>query len=212
MLQTDRREVIETLQQRAKSTSPSLYAFYQDKYMPVWFKEVESNRFSKFFLEQGQLQSPKSPLKPKDFSEIRLEKTSNALHKEDRQYIRTVGYEYFGSPRFGQEHLEEVLTKMRQSMPVGYTAEYKTFSFGFEQAKRQYSLLLLLLVAIFFICAILFESLRTPFLIISTIPVSYIGIFFTFGWFGFYFDQGGYAAFVLLGGIVVNASTQKPSS
>ncbi|GAB4411445.1 MAG: hypothetical protein OHK0053_38190 [Microscillaceae bacterium] len=46
----------------------------------------------------------------------------------------------------------------------------------------------------------------TPLLIICTIPVSYIGIFFTFGWFNFYFDQGGYAAFVLLGGVVVNAS------
>ncbi len=206
LLHTNRQEVIQTLQQRGKTTSPSIYVFYQDEYLPVWFKEQNSNQFSKFFLDQGQLQTAQSPLKPTDFSEIRLQKTINALHKENRQYIRTVGYDYFGSPKFGKEYLDEVLAEMRQAMPIGYTAEHKSFSFGFEQAKRQYSLLLLLLVAVFFICAILFESLKTPFLIISTIPVSYIGIFFTFGWFNFYFDQGGYAAFVLLGGIVVNAS------
>ena len=37
------------------------------------------------------------------------------------------------------------------------------------------------------------------------IPVSFIGVFLTFGWSDFVFDQGGFAAFVLLCGIVVNA-------
>jgi len=37
------------------------------------------------------------------------------------------------------------------------------------------------------------------------IPVSFIGVFLMFGLSGFRFDQGGFAAFVLLCGIVVNA-------
>jgi multidrug efflux pump subunit AcrB len=52
----------------------------------------------------------------------------------------------------------------------------------------------------------LFENLKEPFFIISMIPLSFIGLFLTFAWGGFYFDQGGYAAFVMLGGLVTNAA------
>ena len=38
------------------------------------------------------------------------------------------------------------------------------------------------------------------------IPISYIGVFLTFYLFGLNFDQGGFASFVLLCGITVNAS------
>jgi len=50
------------------------------------------------------------------------------------------------------------------------------------------------------------DSLRQPFFIILTIPISFIGLFLIFSLFDFPFDQGGYAAFVMLGGLVVNAS------
>lgn len=59
---------------------------------------------------------------------------------------------------------------------------------------------------IFFISAILFNSLIQPLAIIFVIPVSYIGVFLTFYLFGLNFDQGGFASFVLLCGITVNAS------
>lgn len=42
--------------------------------------------------------------------------------------------------------------------------------------------------------------------IIFVISISYIGVFLTFYLFGLNFDQGGYASFVLLCGITVNAS------
>jgi len=63
----------------------------------------------------------------------------------------------------------------------------------------------LLIVAIFFMCTILFENFRQPFLIIFLIPISFIGLFLIFSLFGFSFDQGGFAAFVMLGGLAVNA-------
>ena len=42
--------------------------------------------------------------------------------------------------------------------------------------------------------------------VIFVIPISYIGVFLTFYWFQLNFDQGGFASFVLLCGITVNAS------
>ena len=45
-----------------------------------------------------------------------------------------------------------------------------------------------------------------PLAIIFVIPISYIGVFLTFYLFELNFDQGGFASFVLLCGITVNAS------
>ena len=59
---------------------------------------------------------------------------------------------------------------------------------------------------IFFTCSILFESLRQPLVIISLIPISFIGTFLTFYFSGVNFGTGGFASLVLLSGLVVNAA------
>ena len=59
---------------------------------------------------------------------------------------------------------------------------------------------------IFFTTSILFNSLKQALAIIFVIPISYIGVFLTFYLFKLNFDQGGFASFVLLCGITVNAS------
>lgn len=43
-------------------------------------------------------------------------------------------------------------------------------------------------------------------MIIAMIPLSFIGIFLTFYLFEFKFDQGGYASFLLVSGLVVNSA------
>ena len=52
---------------------------------------------------------------------------------------------------------------------------------------------------------IAFESFRKPIAVIIMIPVSFIGLFLIFGLTDFSFDQGGFAALVMLCGITVNA-------
>ena len=64
--------------------------------------------------------------------------------------------------------------------------------------------MLLVLVLIFMICAIMFESLRQAWVIMILIPISFIGIFLTFYWFDFPFDQGGCTSFFMVAGLVVN--------
>jgi multidrug efflux pump subunit AcrB len=110
-----------------------------------------------------------------------------------------------GSSKFGNEYLDEVLDEMKQIMPIGYEAKKQTWSWNYEKAKRQYGLIGLLIVGIFFICTVLFENFKQPVYIIVIIPISFIGLFLIFSLFDFYFDQGGYAAFVMLGGLAVNA-------
>ena len=141
-----------------------------------------------------------------DFTEINKEKAGSSIYKEDQQYIRVIKYNYLGSTKFGNKYLEQVLDDMKKQMPVGYYAKPLSWHYWGESEKKQYSLILIIIIMVYFICAILFESLTQPFAIIIIIPLSFIGIFLTFYLFDFNFDQGGYASFILLSGIVVNSS------
>lgn len=204
--ETNQFEVLNTLQDLSKPQGPSSYLELADQNYGLMLREREAESFSKFDLEQkGLISGEDRILKVSDFGTLNLETTTNALHKEDRQYIRVVAFEYMGSAKFGNEYLDEVLEEMKVLMPIGYEAEKQTWSWNSEKAQREYGLLGLLIIGIFFICTILFENFKQPFYIIFLIPISFIGLFLIFSLFDFYFDQGGYAAFVMLGGLAVNA-------
>ena len=204
---TNQYEVINALLDVSKPAGPSAYLALDDKNYGVIVRENESSKYSKYDLEENSLITSKDRIfKMTNFGTLSKESTTNALHKEDRQYIRMVAFEYMGSAKFGNEYLDEVLLEMKANMPIGYSASKQTWSWDWEKAKRQYGLILVLIVAIFFIAAVLFENLKQPFYIILVIPISFIGLFLIFSLFDFYFDQGGYAAFVMLAGLAVNAA------
>lgn len=127
--------------------------------------------------------------------------------KENQQYRLCLQYEYIGASEQGNRILAKKLEELNEVLPMGYTAETENnyWSWGGKDNK-QYYLLLIVIAVIFFITSILFNSLKQPLAIIFVIPVSYIGVFLTFYWFRLNFDQGGFASFVLLCGITVNAS------
>ena len=76
----------------------------------------------------------------------------------------------------------------------------------FDENRDRYAWLVVLIIAVIYaMLSVSFESLRLPFAIILMIPVSFIGVFIKFGFGKLAFDQGGFAAFVMLCGIVVNA-------
>jgi multidrug efflux pump subunit AcrB len=203
---TNQYEIINTMLDLSKPQGPSGSLVLEDQNYGMVIRETNSNDFSRFDLEKNGLISGTDRIyKISDFGTLTKETTTSALRKEDRQYIRSVAFEYMGSGKFGKEYLDEVLEEMKREMPIGYTAEAQSYFFSFEKAKRQYSLIGLLIVGIFMICAILFENLKQPVYIIAIIPISFIGLFLIFSLFDFYFDQGGYASFVMLGGLAVNA-------
>jgi multidrug efflux pump subunit AcrB len=139
------------------------------------------------------------------FSDIEKQRAPSAILKENQQYIKLIRFNYLGSYKFGHKFTSTVLEEMKEELPLGYHAEIPGYSWGKEDT-LQYGLLLLIILLIYMICSILFESLLQPLAIIFIIPLSFIGVFMTFYWFDFNFDQGGYASFVLLSGLTVNAS------
>lgn len=142
-----------------------------------------------------------------DFATVQKGQSPQKVAKENQQYRLCLQYEYIGSGEQGRKLLKKDLEEFNKLLPMGYTAESEEryWSWGKEDNK-QYALLLIVIAIIFFTSGILFNSLKQPLAIIFVIPISYIGVFLTFYLFGLNFDQGGFASFVLLCGITVNAS------
>lgn len=127
--------------------------------------------------------------------------------KENQQYRLVLQYDYIGSNTQGQRKLDRELEAFNKRLPMGYTAERADREWGWgKKDNKQYWLIGLLIVIIFFTSSTLFNSLKQPLAVIFIIPVSFIGIFLTFYWFRLNFDQGGFASFILLAGITINAA------
>lgn len=147
------------------------------------------------------------PYKLYELAGVEKRMTPQKVVKVNQQYRLCLQYEYIGATNQGNKIRDRELKEFNAQLPMGYTAEAANYYWGWDtKDSRQYWLLALIIVIIFFTTSILFNSLKQPFAIIFVIPISYIGVFLTFYWFKLNFDQGGFASFILLCGITVNAS------
>ena len=138
---------------------------------------------------------------------VEKSQTPQQIAKVNQQYRLCLQYEYIGASSQGEKIQKRELREFNKILPMGYTAKAEKNYWSWDQKdNKQYALLFLIIVIIFFTTSILFNSLKQPLAVIFVIPISYIGVFLTFYWFKLNFDQGGFASFVLLCGITVNAS------
>ena len=143
----------------------------------------------------------------RDLANLELGSSAKEIAKKDQQYLLCLQYDYIGTYQQGARVLDRELKTFNKELPLGYifnSVERRWM--GQEDDISKYLLLLIIIVVIFVICSILFNSLKQPLIIISIIPVSFIGLFLTFYIFNLGFDQGGFAAFILLCGITVNSA------
>ena len=167
----------------------------------------QSNEYDVWSLANIPFQINGKNYKLADFATVEKGASPQKVAKEDQQYRLCLQYEYIGSGEQGRKLLKKDLEEFNAGLPMGYVAEdeQQSWSWG-KKDNKQYALLLIVISIIFFTTSILFNSLKQPLAIIFVIPISYIGVFLTFYLFGLNFDQGGFASFVLLCGITVNAS------
>ena len=199
-------EVYEYLQRQNVRSRPDIYQLMNGEYEQIKVVPDDSKNFDVWSLMNQSVKVDKNIVKLSDFAKSEKQKISPEIHKENQEYLRMVSFEYFGSQNFGDKFLEKTLTEIKPELPLGYTAKKTNYNWYSEEAKQQYWLIGLVIVLIYIICAIIFESLLQPLALIMLIPISFIGVFLTFYWFDFNFDQGGYASFVLLSGNVVCAA------
>ena len=129
-----------------------------------------------------------------------------SISKSDQSYELNVCFDFLGSYEIARRTVDAAVTHMNDEvLPPGFRA-FNPYVGMWDNAGEKYAWLILLIVAALFVMlSIAFESLKLPFAVIFMVPVSFIGLFLTFGLSNLSFDQGGFAAFVMLCGIVVNA-------
>lgn len=178
------------------------------KYTPIRLESENSKRFDIWNINNSPIDSLQNPIVLSSIAKTYKEREEENVYKENQEYIRLVKFQYTGSAKFGSKFLNKELDLLKDKLPLGYQFDRSGGNwFLSDQKNDNYTFLLFLVLGIiYFICSILFESLKQPFIILSVIPISFIGVFLTFYLFDFNFDQGGLASFVLLSGITVNAS------
>ncbi|HDP76196.1 MAG TPA: efflux RND transporter permease subunit [Bacteroidales bacterium] len=132
-------------------------------------------------------------------------KIADNIFRENQQYIITLAYNFIGPDKLVEKELKKNLSWIKSSLPVGFIAKTPYSNWFSERDMWSYYLIGVMLLLIYIISAVLFESLVQPLAVITLIPLSYVGTFLTYWLFDLPFDQGTIAAFILLGGLVVNS-------
>ena len=133
-------------------------------------------------------------------------RTGLEIRKENQSYALEVRYDFIGNYQLSRNMRKEVVDHFNNEiLPVGFKAEDASSGWFYNNKDRYAWLVFLIIAVIYVMLAMTFESFRYPFPVIFMIPISFIGLFLVFGLSDFAFDQGGFAAFVMLSGIVVNA-------
>lgn len=176
-----------------------------DRKVPVTLVSSENKNFDVWHLSNDIISLNNQSIKLSELGTIEKRRSGNDIYKTNQEYSVVVAYDFLGPYELAKRVTERHIDKLNTTLPLGFKADSRQSYWWFGDQEKQYGLLFLVIVIIYFICAILFESLWQPFVIIMMIPISFIGVFLTFYLFKFNFDQGGFASFVLLCGIVVNA-------
>ena len=175
-------------------------------YENVRLTSSRAREYDNWQLQQQPFRSGGKEFKLNSLADIGIYQQAPEVVKNNQEYTLCLQYEYIGAYQMGTKMLDKVLEKFNKSLPPGYKARSEMGGDRWrDEDNSQYLLLLLVAAVIFVVTSILFNSLRRPFAILFLIPISYIGVFLTFWLFELNFDQGGFAAFILLCGITVNA-------
>lgn len=179
---------------------------YRDKYIDsdIRLHSKRNDKFDLWQLENSYIDVNGRPTRLSNYMNISRREAKNSIPRKNQEYVLRVAFNVLGSWNYSNKLIENVTEEFNAKFPVGFRCLNTTYGWNKDEG-TQYWLLLLVAVIIYFVCAVLFESLTLPLVIISLIPVSFIGTFLTFYFTGIPFGSGGFASMVLLAGIVVNA-------
>lgn len=177
-----------------------------EKYNLTLVSENEQS-FNRWDLMNNPSQIGNTIVKLGHLGDIEKVKTGKTIHKRNQEYILYINFNYIGPYTLANRVIGEVVENANERLPMGYkVSEDRYRGYWNRDDKTQYYLIFVVILIIYFICAILLESFLQPLAIILMIPISFVGVFLTYFLFKINFDQGGFAAFVLLCGLSVNSA------
>ncbi len=180
--------------------------FINDQYEDIRLKSTESDQFDIWMMGNTPIQHDESMIRLSELGSLRKELINKTITKENQQYVLTVAYKFLGAYKLAEMHRKRVIEEVSARLPVGFSIKEAERSYWQREKSQQFLMILLVILIIYGITAVLLESLIQPLAVVLMIPISFVGVFLTFYLFNLSFDQGGFASFVLLSGIVVNAA------
>lgn len=206
-LKTFPSSIFENLKNLTSSKYEDISLTIDSRYVPIRLESSNSNTVGIWNINNTSLARFDNRLVLDGISNFDKKREDESIYKFNQEYVRLVDIKYAGAAKFGSIFVNEQLNSLGSTLPIGYKFERidENISFGEEESFSYFILLIFILGIIYIICSILFESFKQPFIIISMIPISFIGVFLTFYLFDLNFDQGGLASFVILSGITVNS-------
>ena len=201
------RNAFTTLNEQLYSTPAGTYYDQNGNKMDIVLSSKNKDDFDVWNLKNEYIAVGDKKLRFSDIGEITKVNSGNDIYREDQQYKLVVAYNYIGTTEQSNRLQKREVKKMNeQILPIGYKAKGSSErGWGDRAGIKQFAMIMLIVAIIYFVCAVLFESLLLPLVIIALIPVSIIGVYVIFAITGCRFDQGGFASLVMLAGIVVNA-------
>jgi multidrug efflux pump subunit AcrB len=194
---------------------PLRHLYLEGEYAPLWLRPRNSLESQRWQVMQQPVALPaaaegegrvRSPLKLATVARLTREPTSEAIVRVNQEYQLLLEYDFLGPNELARRVQRRLIDQTNDWLPLGYQVDSgQKLGRWTRKERMQYGLLLPVLLIIFGLCAILLESLRQPLVILSLVPLSFIGTFLVFYWSSANFDQGGYAALLLLSGVSVNA-------
>lgn len=174
---------------------------------PIHLISDQKTKFDLWKLRNMPISINDNTLKLGSVATVKKERSGNDIYKKNQEYQLVVEYDFIGPSQLSKMVRDDHVKYFKERLPLGYRVEKTTYgNWWSNEDSASYWLILLVMGIIYFICAIVLESLWQPLAVISMIPLSFIGVFLTFYLFDLNFDQGGYASFILLCGISVNAA------
>ena len=177
----------------------------KDQRLAIDYHSSERDKFDVWHLMNSYLTAGDRQICYANIGEIGKRNAAVRITKNNQEYSLQVAFNFMGSYDLSDKFIKKTTEEINAILPVGFRTVNQSFGW-YDDSGSQYWLILLIVVIIFFTCSILFESLRQPLVIISLIPISFIGTFLTFYFSGVNFGTGGFASLVLLSGLVVNAA------
>lgn len=171
--------------------------------MDYVLRPEENGKFDLWQLENSFIKAGGRDIRLTDLMSINKREAKNCIPRENQEYVLRVAFNVLGSYTYTCKYIKGITEEFNAKLPIGFRCNNKAYG-SYEDNGTQYWLIGLVVIIIFFICTILFESLYKALIIIMLIPVSLTGMFLTFHFSGMEFGTGGFAAMVFLCGLTVN--------
>ncbi|ADY50867.1 acriflavin resistance protein [Pseudopedobacter saltans DSM 12145] len=185
---------------------PAGSIFYRGNYIPVVLVPTKPTSTIWQVMNEPVQADSGAYIRLNGFASVDKEKVEDKIFRENQQYQLVVNYNFIGDHFFATMLSDRVINRIKVNLPFGYTIESATVNFWRGSEKKLAWTIFLTIAIVFMVCAVLLNSISQPLAVIAMIPISFIGVFITSYFFDYRFDEGGYAAFIILCGVVVNAA------